>query len=134
MEYYQLTDDQRVLPAIKKLLDFLVTGVAQDGHTHYACENPHRQVTYHAAALGATFFRAGQLGIGNYEQWSHRSYEYVLRQQRSNGSFKYSRNDYGLLSDNRSYPRYLAMIMQHLLLGADPAEQSSSAPRINGSV
>lgn len=118
MEYFQLTDDQRVLPQIKKLLEFLVGGVAQDGHTMYACQEPHRQVTYHAAAMGATFIRAGQLGIGNYEQLSRLSYDYVLSKQRSDGSFKYSRYDYGLLSDNRSYPRYLSMIMLHLLLGS----------------
>ena len=44
-----------------------------------------------------------------------RAYRYVLALQRRDGSFPHSRGDYRLLSDERAYPRYLAMILLHLL-------------------
>jgi hypothetical protein len=39
-----------------------------------------------------------------------------LSQQRQDGGFAfYSRHNYGFLRDTRSYPRYLSMILNHLL-------------------
>lgn len=116
IRYFQLTGDAELLPIIHKVLDFLRTGVASDGHLDYQCGNHHRAVTYHAAAAAATFHQAAQLGIPDCAPLAERLYQYVLSQQRPAGDFLYSRRDYGLLSDRRSYPRYLAMILYHLLV------------------
>lgn len=115
-EYYQLTKDTAALPIVTKLLTYLRTGLADDGHAFYACGNRHRAVTYHAAALGAAFAQADRAGIAPCSELAERAYTYVLNLQRSDGSFPYSRRDYGFLSDERSYPRYLAMILYHLQL------------------
>jgi hypothetical protein len=39
----------------------------------------------------------------------------LVARQREDGSFPHSRADYRILSDRRSYPRNLAMILVHLL-------------------
>ena len=116
MRYHELTNDLIALPIIAGVLQFLRTGLAEDGHAFYQCGNHYRAVTYHAAALGAAFAKAGQLGIGSYDDLSDRAFSYVLRRQQPDGGCIYSRRDYHLLSDRRSYPRYLAMILYHLLL------------------
>jgi hypothetical protein len=63
----------------------------------------------------AAFRYSSALGIGDYQGLANRAYRYVLSRQRGNGSFPHSHGDYRVLSDRRSYPRYLAMILYHLL-------------------
>ena len=115
IRYYELTGDKAVLPLITKLLGFLREGLGENGHAFYECGNRHRAVTYHAAALGAAFAKASQLGLDGYDSLAKHVYTYLLNMQRSNGGFLYSRRDYHLLTDRRSYPRSLAMILYHLL-------------------
>lgn len=127
LRYHDLTGDPTVLPLISGVLGFLRGGLAPDGHAYYACGNRHRSVTYHAAALGAAFAQASQLGLDGYAALADRAYSYVLGLQRPSGSFPYSRGEYHLLSDRRSYPRYLAMIL-HLLLPGIATRRA--APRV----
>jgi hypothetical protein len=127
LRYHELTGDQASVPIVAGLLEFLRTGLADDGRAFYQCGNRYRAVTYHAAALGAAFARAGQLGIHGYDDLSDRAFSYVLRMQRSDGGCVYSRGDYRLLSDRRSYPRYLAMILLHLLLRDRTIEKDVAA-------
>ena len=115
MKYYEITLDANIVPVIKKMMDYLSSGIAEDGHACYDCGNKYRAVTYHAAALAAAFTRAEQLGFEGYRQTAERAYEYVLRLQNEDGSFYHSKGDYRIISDNRSYPRYLSMILFHLL-------------------
>ncbi len=116
LKYYELTLDEAILPTITILLRYLSEGVAEDGHAYYNCGKPTRTITYHAAALAATFIRAKQLGLDSYDELAEQAYKYVLSWQNKDGSFIHSRRDYGILTDKRSYPRYLSMIMYHLLL------------------
>jgi hypothetical protein len=118
MAYYEMTSDSEASCIFIQILNFLSQGMTEDGHAFYECENRYREVTYHTAALAAAFAKAGQLGIPGYERFRKRALNYLLGTQRSNGSFSYSRRDYRLLKDERSYPRYLAMILLHLLLSA----------------
>ena len=115
MRYYELTSDTAVLAVIQPMLHFLEHGIGADGHAFYQCEDTHHTVTYHTGVLAAAFAKASMLGIGDYTLLSERAYRYVLNQQRADGSFPHSKGDYGILSDQRSYPRYLAMIAYHLL-------------------
>jgi hypothetical protein len=60
--------------------------------------------------------QATAVGIADYRPLAERAYRRVLSQQQEDGGFRfYSRANYGLLSDRRSYPRYLCMILFHLL-------------------
>jgi hypothetical protein len=118
MRYYSLTGDKTVLPLIANVLIFLRRGIAADGHVRYQCENRYRQVVYHTAVVGAAFDHAKRIGIDGYDHLADRAYTYLLGLQKPDGRFHYSRGDYRLLCDRRSYPRYLAMILYHLLLKA----------------
>jgi hypothetical protein len=134
IRYYELTRDADSLTPVPRLLAFLGTGVAPNGHAFYACGNAHRAVTYHAAAVGAALRAGASLGLTpdrgvrapGYEDrgvgapgyelaLADRAYAYVIGRQRPDGGFPHSERDYRLLSDRRSYPRYLAMILLHLL-------------------
>jgi len=115
LHYYELTHDEAVRPLFGPLLTYLTSGVGEDGHVYYDCSHPKRTVIYHASAMAATFIKATEMGLADYAVLGERSYAFVLRAQRGNGSFPHSRDDYGFLRDNRSYPRYLAMILSHLL-------------------
>ena len=118
MAYYEMTGDPIAASLFLRTLKFLAAGLAADGHAPYDCGESRRQVTYHTAVLAAAFDRACRLGIGEYGPLSARAFNYLLQLQRSDGGFAYSRRDYGILEDRRSYPRYLAMILYHLLGGA----------------
>jgi hypothetical protein len=116
--YYESTGDVVAMPLIEKVLRFLSQGLAPEGYAYYDCSRPKRRVMYHTAALGAAFTKAGQIGLYGYEKLADRSYAYVLGSQREDGGFGHSQWDYQLLADQRSYPRYLAMILAHLLIRA----------------
>jgi hypothetical protein len=113
---YEITGDVALLRLITGVLGFLRQGLSGDGHAFYACGNRHRAVTYHTAALAAAFVKAAQLGLHGYDGLANSAYAHLLALQRPDGGFSYSQRDYRLLSDRRSYPRYLAMILYHLLL------------------
>jgi hypothetical protein len=56
-----------------------------------------------------------QAGWRDHRELADRAFGWVLRQQRADGSFaRFSRGDYGVLSDRNEYPRYLAMTLYHL--------------------
>jgi hypothetical protein len=104
------------VPMIARTLSFLSDGLTQHGEAYYACGNHHCRVTYHTAALAAAFHVAENIGIQGYCDLARQSYARLLQMQRLDGSYAYSRRDYWLLSDRRTYPRYLAMILYHLLI------------------
>lgn len=118
MRYHEVTGDTAPLPLIARVLSFLREGLAEDGHAFYECGNRYRQVAYHTAVVAAAFAKASQLGIDGYNDLANRAYSYLLGCQQPDGGVSYSRGDYRLLRDRRSYPRYLAMILFHLLLKA----------------
>lgn len=115
IRYHEITGDMTPLPLITNVLNFLREGLAEDGHAFYECGNRHRAVTYHTAVIGAAFVKASQLGMNYYADLANRVYSYLLELQRPDGGFSYSQREYRLFSDKRSYPRYLAMILYHLL-------------------
>ncbi len=115
MRYVDLTQDTRVLPMIWRVLGFLRHALAEDGHSFFDCGNRHKEVTYHTAVLAQTLAGARRLGIGGYGLPANRAYQCLLGAQRKDGGFGFSRGDYLFLSDERAYPRNLAMILYHLL-------------------
>lgn len=125
--YFQLTGDSRIVPVLENLAEFVSEGVSGSGACWYDCHHQKPEVLYYGMAAGAALSQATELGFGDYRDAVGRAYQRVVGQQRSDGSTAfYSRRNYGLLSDRRSYPRYLSMILYHLLLehqrlGAVPA-------------
>jgi hypothetical protein len=115
MAYYEMTADPMAASLSLRTLKFLAAGLAADGHAPYACGDRYRQVTYHTAVLAAAFDQACRLGMGGYGSLSERGFSHLLELQRPDGGFVYSRHDYRILEDRRSYPRYLTMILYHLL-------------------
>ena len=102
-----------VLPGMAK---FLATGVAASGACAEDCFSRSVEVDYYTAALAAALDEAAALHMLDGLS-SQRAYDRVIAQQKRDGSFIYSKGDYGFLHDSRSYPRPMAMTLFHLLYG-----------------
>jgi len=104
-----------VLP---RLAHYLATGVQPSGACAKNCRHSHgggAETDYWTAAMGAALHEASRLGLDIRTELSGACYARVFSHQRMDGSFAYSYRDYGFLADRRSYPRYLAMTLFHLL-------------------
>jgi hypothetical protein len=115
--YHALSGDPEVVPVVRRLADFLVRGVAADGHVRYDCTSTGREIVYHAAVVSAALRAARRLGAIDYEEAARRAAGYVLGLQRPDGSFPFSRREHRVLADRRAYPRNIAMMIHHLLQG-----------------
>jgi hypothetical protein len=113
--YYQLTEDEICLRILKQLATYLATGLSENNHCRYSCSKNVPEVHYWTAALATALRKASELGLGNYLSLSEKAYCYLLTRQRPDGGFNFSEHNYGVLTDRRSYPRYLAMILSFLL-------------------
>lgn len=116
LHYYKATEDEAILPVMEKLAEYLSTGVHEDGHSFYACSKPYPEVVYYTGVMGAALYKASQLGLGDYKALSELAYDRLLGFQRTSGGFPYSYRNYTILRDTRSYPRYLSMILRHILM------------------
>jgi hypothetical protein len=117
VDYFRMTGDSTIWPVLKNLACFVAAGVSETGASWYDCHHEKPEVPYYTIAAGAALRQATQLEIGNYSSIADRAYQRVLSQQRSDGCIAfYSQGNYGVLTDRRSYPRYLSMILYHLLL------------------
>jgi rhamnogalacturonyl hydrolase YesR len=125
--YYQLTGNGKIRQMLSKMAAYLATGVTERGSSRYNCFKEVPEVNYWTAVLAAALYKAHELELGDYVWLSQRAYRYLLTQQRPDGGFDFSARSYGLLRDRRSYPRYLAMILNHLLYRA--AAESRDAMR-----
>ncbi len=133
-DYYGFTGDESVLPILDRLADFIATGVTETGGCRYDCNHKMPDVAYYGAAAGAALSRASSMGFGNYDQLSDRAYRRILSLQKNDGSIAfYSQNNYKLLKDVRSYPRYLSMILYHILLEAQKMDQLNPATIVQDS-
>jgi hypothetical protein len=120
VEYHRASGDASVLPVIEGLARYLSGGVTASGAARYDCSHDRPTVLYYTAAVGAALRAATGLGLGDYDALASAAYADVLSAQRADGGMSYfSRGDYRVLSDRRSYPRNLAMILYHLLLEAE---------------
>ena len=114
--YHRLTGDPAVLPVMENLASFLATGFTNQGFARYDCDNDRTEVVYYTTALAQALRQATEIGLGDHSAVVERAYGRVMSQQRGDGSFEFhSRGNYGLLTDRRSYPRYLSMILLHLV-------------------
>ena len=113
--HYEINPDKRIWHILKKSAEYLATGVSSHGACCYDCFKEFPEVNYWTAALAAALKKAQELGLGDYRTESNHAYQRLLTQQRTDGSFGFSRKNYVFLSDQRSYPQQLAMILRCLL-------------------
>lgn len=116
--YYNLAKDDRVWQILDKLARYLSGGVLENGACKGDCFKETPEVNYWTVALATALHKAHKMGLGAYLELSERAYERALSQQNRDGGFGFSKRDYGFLKDRRSYPRYLSMIFNHLLIRA----------------
>ena len=117
VDYYRITGDQAIWPVLEKLALFVSRGILESGAARYDCHRDRPEVPYYTAALAAALSQATLLGVGDFRSLADRAYKRVLSQQTEDGGLEFfSRGNYGFLSDRRSYPRNLSMILYHLLL------------------
>lgn len=124
LDYFAVTKDPRAIPIMNGLARFLVTGVTPDGDVMYQCGVAHRHVNYHAAVTMAALWQYVQkvpegevTGLRDLiRRLVPRIVQQLREKQRPDGSLPHSRGDYRILTDQRSYPRYLAMMLLHFLM------------------
>ena len=117
LEYFNFSQDSKILPVLEKLAPFVSKGVMETGATRYDCHHDKPEVVYYNTAVGAALNEATNLGMGNYRNLSDLTYERVISLLKTGGGVRFhSEGSYRLLTDRRSYPRYLAMILYHLLM------------------
>jgi len=118
--YYELTRDPIVWDMLTRLASFLASGVTERASCRYDCFKENPETNYWTAAIAAALLKAHQLGMGQgrYAALSDKAYQRLLSRQNADGSFYFSDRNYYFLSDRRSYPRQLAMIMYLLCLKA----------------
>ena len=117
VHYYQISNDDSVLPIIGNLAKFLSNGVTASGAAAFNCHKDKPEVLYYTAAVAAALGQAAALGRGDYAALSERAYRRVLSLQKADGGVKFfSQGNYKVLADRRPYSRNLAMILYHLLL------------------
>ena len=115
-EYFRLTGDTVIEPVLTRLARFLSTGVRSSGAAKHSCLHDSPETTYYTAAVARALSVAGALGFGPSESLSERAYRRLLSLQRPDGNMRFfSSGNYGRLTDRRSYPRNLAMILFHML-------------------
>lgn len=117
--YLASTGDPAIPPLLSRLARFLTTGVSPSGACRYECDSDRPVVLYYTGALALALREATVLGLGDFSALADRASGWLLDRQRPDGSFEfYSARNYGLLHDRRSYPRYLAILLNHLVFGA----------------
>lgn len=118
--YHELSGDEQALDIMRGIARFLQGGLSTEGYSYYECGQTYRTVHYHTSAIATALAATEKLGIENTDQehcreQSQRAFRYFLDQQLPDGSFPHSRGDYRILCDHRKYPRYMAMMLYHML-------------------
>lgn len=116
-KYHNLTKDNAIWPVLEKLAKFISRSVTPTGAVWYDCYHELPDVAYYSTAVGAALSLATDLDIGDYRSVSDLTFERMISLLSPEKGLKFhSKANYGILRDNRSYPRYLSMILNHILL------------------
>ncbi|MGE5325422.1 MAG: hypothetical protein ACM3NO_00165 [Deltaproteobacteria bacterium] len=104
-------------PIFTRLWKFLQRGVRPNGSCANDCASlgGGPEVNYYTAALGSASHYAFRMGVDPSDEIAQRCFARVLARQNADGRFGFSTGNYGFLRDGRSYPRYQAMTLYHLL-------------------
>jgi hypothetical protein len=114
-DYWRLTLDGRAEPILRGLSRYLEGGLTESGAARYDCSNDVPEVVYYSPAVGVALREATDAGFGDHGDLVDSAFSRLLSHQRLDGGFPYSFENYRYVRDSRSYPRYLSMILTHLL-------------------
>jgi hypothetical protein len=115
VHYYRITGDGAICPILERIAGYLSGGLSENGAARYDCTRATPEVLYYTSAIARALSQATTMKLGSFAALAGRAFQHVLSQQCTDGSFRFhSRANYGLLTDRRPYPRYLAMILNHL--------------------
>lgn len=124
--YNEIVEDPLMQPILIDLARYLSDGLTEQGMARYDCSHASPEVLYYTSAIGRALSLATDRGYGDYRDKAERAFQRVLSHQRADGKFDFhSRKNYRCLTDRRSYPRYLSMILHHLLDQSQHSESSN---------
>ncbi len=117
-DYWRLTGDDRAERILRGLAGYIKLGLTDTGAARYDCSNDVPEVVYYGAAIGVALREATAAGFGDHGELVDLAFARLLAHQRDDGGFPHSFQNYRYARDTRSYPRYLSMILTHLLTEA----------------
>ena len=118
VHYNDIVGDDSARPILEPLAKFLSTGL-EGGVARYECSRRDPEFAYYTAAVAQALSQASDMGMVDARAAVDEAYRHTLELQKPDGSIRFhSRKNYRFLSDKRSYPRYLSMILYHLVLEA----------------
>lgn len=124
-QYYRITGDEQARSVLGGLARYLRAGLS-GGVAPYDCHRRDPEVAYYTPAVAQALSQATELGLADERAAVEAAFAHTLRLQRPDGSFPFhSRRNYRILTDRRSYPRYLSMILNHLLMEVVRVEAAS---------
>lgn len=127
VHYYKITKHESIWPVIESLSRFLSSGLTIDGQARFDCNHENPDVPYYGIAIARALSQATDLELGDYRAIAKTGFAHALTCQREDGGLRYhSQRNYGFLADRRSYPRYLSMILHHLLLECDNGQVAAA--------
>jgi hypothetical protein len=128
VQYRDDTGDAEVDPLIARLAGFLPRGLGPDGWARHDCAGRAIRTPYYTSALGHALRLATRRGLGDHDRAADRCFQTVRKQLGADGAPAWhSARNHGLFTDRRGYPRYLAILLHHLVREAadpDPAPQA----------
>jgi hypothetical protein len=128
--YHKITGDSEIWPVVERLAVYLSEGLTGDGRARFDCHHEIPEVPYYTIAISRALSMASRLGLGDFGEIAERGFAQVLSHQRPDGGFQYhSRRNYGCLTDRRSYPRYLSMMCNHLLLESRSRQTAAASAK-----
>ncbi len=122
--YYTATHDNRIRKILERLAHYISTGITEKGSVKHNCFQTYPEIVMFSGVAGAALASAAKLRFGGYDRHINLLYKYLLKNQKSDGSFYYSKNDmvyfktpipWGFLSDKNSYPGPMSYILYHIL-------------------
>ncbi|MBI5837816.1 MAG: hypothetical protein HZB25_11260 [Candidatus Eisenbacteria bacterium] len=113
--HHEAHGDARAGGLARRATAYLRGGVRRGGASRCDCFHDLPEVLYYADVLALALQSGARHGVEGAAELSDRGLRWTLSRQLPSGGFRFSRGDYGLLSDRRFYPRNLAMTLFHLL-------------------
>jgi squalene cyclase len=111
---------------MRKMAKFIASGVTEKGSVKHHCSGTFPELPHLSAVAAAALINASRMNFGNYQKHIDRLYTYLIKNQKPEGSFFFSKHDmvyvkepiqWGFLTDRTAYPRPLSYILQHFLVG-----------------
>jgi hypothetical protein len=113
--YWRNTGSDEARAIAKGIASFVTGALTDAGACKCRCGARLPHLVYHAGVLAYSLSCATRWGIGDFDEQAKRAFAWMLDRQRPDGSFPFSLGDYWILSDGRSYPGNLVMILYHMV-------------------